>query len=359
MAGISPWLREVGRAGSPSAVAHGLLTHRTGIRVPVLDLFLRKYAWTAKLTLLFAAAWLGAKTVNTALGAAIRPTPRIDLSGLPAGGARAQMWTQLEVDRLYPLIGQKPPPASDDPAAAPAPVLRTCGDRLAPPVKSSLRALLVAGVIAEEPRWSIASITDLATRDTRIYGIGDSVLGSALLSVERIRDERDATGQGFKVVAIVCNNGQKEYLGFEAGEGATLASAPNLGVYNPAGPTGPSPTPVDGVRSLGDNRYEVQHRLIESSLSNLNTVATQARIVPSFKNGVANGFKVFSIQPGSLYAAIGVENGDVIQKINGYEINSPDKALEIYQKLRDSRHITLEIERNGQALLKDYNVTGP
>jgi general secretion pathway protein C len=327
----------------------------------MLDLFLRKYAWTAKLALLFAAAWLAAKTVNTAVGAVIRPTPRIDLSALPAGTARAHMWTQLEVDRLYPLIGQKPPAAaSDDDAsgAAPPPPPRTCGDRMAPPMKTGLRALLVAGVIAEEPRWSIASITDLATRDTRIYGIGDPFLGAALLSVERIRDERDATGQGFKVVAILCNAGQKEYVDFEAGEGATLASAPSLGVYNPAGPAPPPGAPVEGVRQLGDNRYDVQHRLIENTLSNLNSIATQARIVPSFKNGVANGFKLFSIQPGSLYAAIGVENGDVIQKINGYEINSPDKALEVYQKLRDSRHITIEIERGGQAIRKEYNVTG-
>jgi general secretion pathway protein C len=229
---------------------------------------------------------------------------------------------------------------------------------MAPPMKTGLRALLVAGVIAEEPRWSIASITDLATRDTRIYGIGDPVLGAALLSVERIRDERDATGQGFKVVAILCNNGQKEYVDFEAGEGAVLASGPNLGVY----PTAPAPAPgapLEGVKQLGDNRYEVQHRVIEGTLSNLNSIATQARIVPSFKNGVANGFKLFSIQPGSLYSAIGVENGDVIQKINGYEINSPDKALEVYQKLRDSRHITIEIERGGQAIRKEYNVTGP
>jgi general secretion pathway protein C len=325
----------------------------------MLDLYLRKYAWTAKLLLLFTAAWLAAKTVNTAVGAAIRPTPRLDLTALPIGGSRAQMWTQLEVDKLYPLIGQKPPAvASTDGAAAAPPQRQTCGDRLAPPVKTGLRARLVAGVIAEEPRWSIASITDLASRDTRVYGIGDSVLGAALLSVERIRDEHDGTGQGFKVVAIICNNGQKEFVDFESAEGAALASAPSLGVYNPP-PPGGIPAPVEGVKSLGDNRYELQHRLIESTLSNLNSISTQARIVPSFKNGAANGFKLFSIQPGSLYAAIGVENGDVIQKINGYEINSPDKALEVYQKLRDSRHITLEIERNGQALRKEYNVTGP
>ena len=38
----------------------------------MLDLFFRKYAWTATLALLFAAAWIGAKTVNTLVGVAIR-----------------------------------------------------------------------------------------------------------------------------------------------------------------------------------------------------------------------------------------------------------------------------------------------
>ena len=68
--------------------------------------------------------------------------------------------------------------------------------------------------------------------------------------------------------------------------------------------------------------------------------------------------ELFSIQPGSLYASIGIENGDVIQRINGYEINSPDKALEMYQRLRESSHVTIELERAGQVVRKEYNVTG-
>ena len=115
----------------------------------------------------------------------------------------------------------------------------------------------------------------------------------------------------------------------------------------------------DGVRKVADNKYDVKKSVLDGTLSNLNAVATQARIVPSFKNGVANGFKVFSIQPNSFYSAIGVENGDVVQKVNGYEINSPDKALEIYQKLREARHVTIDLERNGQTIRKEYNVTGP
>ena len=50
----------------------------------MLDLFFRKYAWTANLALLFAAAWLLARTVNTLVGAAIRPRPQADSGALAA-----------------------------------------------------------------------------------------------------------------------------------------------------------------------------------------------------------------------------------------------------------------------------------
>jgi general secretion pathway protein C len=205
-------------------------------------------------------------------------------------------------------------------------------------------------------------VTDTSSRETRSYAIGEDVLGARLLSVERLRDERDASGRAVRVAAIVCNGGQKEYIDFETGSGGG-GPAPNVGVSPVPPPVAVGASPAgpgaEGIKALGDNRYEVQKSVIDGTLSNLNSIATQARIVPSFKNGVANGFKLFSIQPGSFYSAIGVENGDVIQKINGYEINSPDKALEVYQKLRESKHITVDLERNGQVVRKEYNVAGP
>ncbi len=121
-------------------------------------------------------------------------------------------------------------------------------------------------------------------------------------------------------------------------------------------PPGAPPGPMEGVRKLADNRYEIDRGTLDKTLSDLNQIATQARIVPSFKNGVANGFKLFSIQPGSLYSSIGIENGDVITRVNGYELNSPEKALELYQKLRESAHVTINGERGGQPFQKDYDV---
>lgn len=326
----------------------------------MLDLFFKRYAWLANAALLFVAAWLTAKTVNTVVGAFIRPKPRVDLAAAPAV-ARPAARVPLDSAKLYPLIGQRPPaveaPVADAPAAPARP--QNCAADTATPVRSSLRGQLVGATVADDPQATLASLTDLGTRETRVYGVGDVFQGAKLLGVARLRDERDTISGGFRIAAIVCNDGQKEFIDFEGGEGSgsgtpavpPIARAP---VPPPAG----GDSSVSGIKKTSDNAYEVPRSVIDRSLSNLNEVATQARIVPSFKNGVANGFKIFSIQPNSLYSSIGVENGDVIQRINGYEINSPDKALELYQRLRTSPHIKIEIERNGRPITKEYTVTG-
>lgn len=330
----------------------------------MLDLFFKKYAWLANAALLFAAAWLTAKTVNTVAGALLRPRPAVDLASVPAAPPPPPARAPLVPEKLFALIGQKPPaPAPTATEQAGPARAQNCAAEGAEPVRTTLRGQLVGGTLAERPEWSLASITDLNTRETRIFAMGDSFQGARVLAIARMRDDRDATGAGYKLAAIVCNEGRKEFVDFEGGEGGgagafggpvpPIARAP---VPPPAG--GEAASTAEGIRKVSENQYEVSRSVIDGSLSNLNAVATQARIVPSFKNGVANGFKLFSIQPNSLYANIGVENGDVIQRINGYEINSPDKALEVYQKLRTSPHITIELERNGKPVRKEYNVTG-
>jgi general secretion pathway protein C len=324
----------------------------------MLDLFFRKYAWTANLALLFAAAWFLARTVNTLVGAAIRPRPQADLGALSAPPPRPVLPASLDQDRLYRLIGVEPPKPVELATNVAPPRPQTCQDPTARPVKSDLRLQLVAGVLAERAGASLATLLDPSTRESRVVGVGEEFSGGRLLGVERVRDDHDVTGNGFKVVAVVCNGGTKEYVDADSGSGA-VPVVPNLG-------QAPVPPPVagrpggdmQGVRKVADNRYDIDKQVIESALSNLNTLATQARLVPSFENGVANGFKLFAIQPGSLYSAIGIENGDVITRINGYEVNSPDKALEVYQKLRESCHVTIEVERGGQVVKKDYNING-
>ena len=328
----------------------------------MLELFFRKYAWTANLVVVFAAAWLSAKTVNTLVGVLIRPKPEPSAATVAGPPPRPTLPVTLDTDGLYRLIGQQAPRAAEASAPLAPASPQNCDDTRAAPSKSDLRMQLIAGVIADRSRFSLATISDLATRETHVLGVGDELGAIRLLSVERIRDDRDATGNGFRVVAIVCNGGTKEYLDFEPGATGVEASAGNLG-YAPVPPRPPGASPpgakIEGIRQVAEDRYDIERSVIDTTLGDLNKIATQARIVPSFKNGVASGFKLFSIQPGSLYASIGIENGDVIQRVNGYEMNSPEKALELYQKLKESGHVTIELERGGRVVRKEYNINGP
>jgi type II secretory pathway component PulC len=103
---------------------------------------------------------------------------------------------------------------------------------------------------------------------------------------------------------------------------------------------------VDTVRKLDDLNYEVPRTTIDLILANPDFYARQARLVPSV-HGSVDGFKLYAIQPGSLWAAIGVMNGDTLHAINGTELTSPDKALELFQKIRDANEIKLDVIRRG------------
>ena len=74
---------------------------------------------------------------------------------------------------------------------------------------------------------------------------------------------------------------------------------------------------------------------VDTAAINMYALAQEARIVPAFQNGRTIGFKVFSIRPESEFARAGLQNGDVITRINGIELSSFDRALEASQRVRD------------------------
>src|SRR5512133_898537 len=196
----------------------------------MLDLFFRKYAWTATVALLFAAAWIAAKTVNTLVGVAIRPRPQAELAQTSGPPPRPALPATLDMDAVYRLIGQKAPRPPEETAAEAGPVSpQNCEDARATPTRSDLRMQLVATVLADRPRFSLATISDLSTRETHVLGVGDELGAMRLLGLERVRDDRDATGNGFRGVAVICNGGTKEYIDSEPGSGEQPSPGPNIG----------------------------------------------------------------------------------------------------------------------------------
>lgn len=80
------------------------------------------------------------------------------------------------------------------------------------------------------------------------------------------------------------------------------------------------------------------------------------RIVPAYRDGQPRGFKLFAIRPDSLFARIGMVNGDVVRRINGFEMSTPENALEAYARLRDANQVEVVLERNGSAIQGSYSI---
>lgn len=81
-----------------------------------------------------------------------------------------------------------------------------------------------------------------------------------------------------------------------------------------------------------------------------------ARFVPNRVDGQQRGFKLFAIRPDSLYAVVGLKNGDVIEKIAGLPIDNPELALQAYSAVRARSPIQVELRRHGEPMTLTFDV---
>lgn len=313
----------------------------------MLDTYFKSYFWSFILGVLFLAAFLLARTVTTVVGAQLAPAPERIAAGTPDAKAKrpgedgaktAPLAAFLERnvfeamrEDLLPEPEQPETPDNDGPFNP-----DQCD-------ASGLGVTLVATIVAKDPEASIAMFTDNTAQESVGYRTGEKVLDQAEVMLIEARN------------VYVKRNGRCEAFTLEEKGKTTVASAPPPPAEMP-GEEGPGSELGKDIKKVSESEYEIPRSDIDSALSNLNQLATAARIVPSFQNGKANGFKLFSIRPNSLYSKIGIQNGDIVQKINGFEINSPDKALEIYSKLKDAQSITVDLIRRGKNQTLSYSI---
>lgn len=113
---------------------------------------------------------------------------------------------------------------------------------------------------------------------------------------------------------------------------------------------------AQGVTKTGAYDYTIDRKMLDKQLADLSKLQSEARVVPHYKDNSYQGFKLVGVRPGSLYRAIGIRSGDVITAVNGNKIDSPNKALELFEQLKSSSNISVEIERRGQPKTLGYNI---
>jgi general secretion pathway protein C len=210
---------------------------------------------------------------------------------------------------------------------------------------------VIATVLFDHEPWNFALIEDGLRRESYIGHVNDLLFPkNEIFTVVAIEEDR--------VVIREQKSPRLTYLekSEASGNSSSGSGSRTSGAAAPSGKSAINKRILAGVKKRGEGKYDISRDSIDTVLSNMSALSTDARVVPDFKGGKQRGFKLFSIKPKSVFAKIGLKNGDVLKSVNGYTLSSPDKILEVYGKLKDSEQVGLEVLRRGKPRSFEYSI---
>jgi general secretion pathway protein C len=271
--------------------------------------FLRRHRFAVELALLALVAYLGAFGVSVAV--------RSRFTEVPPAPAEAAV---------------EPPAPAPAPLAAYAVIAER--DVFNPGGAAGARARASGRDASGLRLWGVAFsgdearavIEDPATRRQELYRVGD-----------RIGDARVAT-IGWDRVSLEGPAGEQT---LELTTPGSSGPPPP-----PAAPAAPPPAP-DGerIRQTAENVFIVDRRELAGAVDSMSALLTQLRAVAEVRDGRPAGLRLFQIRDGSLFARLGLRNGDVVQRVNGSAVADPATLLGFLTRLGHEPRVALDIVR--------------
>jgi general secretion pathway protein C len=126
-------------------------------------------------------------------------------------------------------------------------------------------------------------------------------------------------------------------------------------VAAPAQPQGAGQS-ATAVAPAGAGSYVIDQRALNAALDNIGQAMSDARLLPSQKDGKVEGFRASEVKPNGVFAMVGIKNGDVLLRLNDFPIDSPDKALQSFIALKGQNRLKLDMIRDGRPVTFNYDI---
>ena len=111
------------------------------------------------------------------------------------------------------------------------------------------------------------------------------------------------------------------------------------------------------AQRVGRGNYIVDQRKLQQAIENPAQIMTDARLKPNFANGRREeGFSLSEVKPGGIYQSLGLRDGDVLLRINEYDISDPQKALQAFTALRGLDRVRVDLIRAGSKMTMTYQI---
>lgn len=101
------------------------------------------------------------------------------------------------------------------------------------------------------------------------------------------------------------------------------------------------------------NNFTIKKTLKNEMMGNISEVLTQAKAIQIKNPDGTYSFKMTEVAPGSIYGQLNIENGDIIEEINGKKINDLNQVMSLFSRIDSLEKLKLTIKKNGDS--QEYN----
>ncbi|MDA8082961.1 MAG: hypothetical protein M0024_04805 [Nitrospiraceae bacterium] len=115
-------------------------------------------------------------------------------------------------------------------------------------------------------------------------------------------------------------------------------------------------SPASFGKRVGESTYEVDPERIQQAINKPDHILTDARFIPNIVDGKQQGFVLREVRSGGIYSSLGLQNGDILLRINEFTISSPEAALQAFTALRGIDRAQLDIVRNNAPMSMTYQI---
>jgi general secretion pathway protein C len=316
-----------------------------------LDLILRRYFWAVVGSLVAIVAFLHAQALTQIIGFTRLGLEETQLAASPPASRAAptssvvartvsaeSILSRNPFDHVTGALNKVIVP---DEVAAVAPDM---SDPFHAPPCEGLKVLVIAA--STDPDWSFAALVTGSGAEAKsiLRRRGGDVGGK---TVEFISWDRVWLASGGSLCQLEM---------FKPPTPKETVAKPAPPPPTKEGPGAIDPDIAKGVRRVSATEFDVDRGVVDKILENQAELMRQARIVPEQENGKMVGIRLFGVRPDTLLGVLGMENGDRLQTINGFDMTSPEKALEAYARLRTADQLVVQVNRRGSNMNLDYNI---
>jgi general secretion pathway protein C len=115
-----------------------------------------------------------------------------------------------------------------------------------------------------------------------------------------------------------------------------------------------------GITKIDEENYTVTRDVFDKVLADSSGLTGLARGIPHEENGKVVGMKLYGIRRTALLGRLGVQNGDMIRTVNGFDVtglqSDADATLNALTALRGSNKVSLSVIRRGKPVTLEYTV---